>query len=102
MKTRTFRATQGDIAGKLVTATEVENVGVYTNPVEGTKNGVTRSTVFRSDDDRDTVWEKLWSMFQGYQSWCYGNMMVRQPDIIQLFEIPNDAEAAVAANKATA
>lgn len=35
MKTRTFRATQGDITGKLVTATEVEKVGVYTNPVEG-------------------------------------------------------------------
>lgn len=70
--------------------------------LEVTKNGVTKSTVINSDSDRDAVWEKLWSMFQGYQIWYYGNMMTRQPDFIQLFEIQNDAEAAMAANKETA
>lgn len=70
--------------------------------LEVTKNGITKSTVINSDGDWAAVWSNLWEWFNNGTRWAYGNVMVNNPDIVQLFEIPNDAEAAAAANKATA
>jgi hypothetical protein len=70
--------------------------------LEVTKNGATKSTIIRSDEDREALWDKIWKWFGSGSRWAYGNVMVNDPDIIQLFEIENDVETAVAANKTAA
>lgn len=70
--------------------------------LEVTKNGVMKSAIIRTDDNWGTVWDEIWKYFHTSTHWyCYG-IMVCNPDFAQLFEIQNDAEAAAAANKATA